>query len=310
MLICSKKDSYAFSLLEILIATVIFSIVLATLYQTIRTGLRSYSRGHRSIEVMQNARFAMNTLSKDLRSVYYLHEKDYNKNFHSIEATKPYLFYEDNETPYDSSMGIQIDLSFIGENHSKKDNLKFVKKVYFEEYGKINRWGFERVTYSIDSEKNLVRTIDDIAKPFRDDFGRELYDPESEPDVIAFNVEQFDLYYLYFYDYAWRYVDSWDSGEKNFKNPPKTEDLEELERYEEGDPNWVQYENERDKLPDDGLPSAVELHIALRDPGKEDRFFYFTSLIGLPSSREEWMRDKDEEDRKREEYTPPRYFPE
>lgn len=277
-------NKYAFTLLEMLIATTIFAIVIASIYQTFRTGIFAYNRGHRSVELLQNARFAMNLITKDIRCIYYKNESEYNNNFQDLLKTQPNLFEPDNKTPYE--FGLQIDLAFLGKNGNDKDQISFVKKQYNDGKLQIEPWSLARIEYSIE-KNNLVRTMDDVVLPQLDELGKELEESnEPEKDIVAFNVKKFDVKYIYYYNYAWRVVEDWNSGDKKYKNP-------ETAGIDEKDPDWSAYKAMRDTIPDDELPSALEVTISIADSEQEKRVYTYSFLVGVPSAREVWIKQDE-----------------
>ena len=66
------RQRYAFTLLEVLLATVIFGMVLAAITLTLRTGLRAWSTGHGLSEVLQTARITREVLMKDLDNMVFI----------------------------------------------------------------------------------------------------------------------------------------------------------------------------------------------------------------------------------------------
>lgn len=63
----SRQQSAGFTLMEILLAIAIFSMVIGTIYMVMNSSVRSYESGQKSIALFQNARAAMRSMEMDLR---------------------------------------------------------------------------------------------------------------------------------------------------------------------------------------------------------------------------------------------------
>nr|HQH12487.1 prepilin-type N-terminal cleavage/methylation domain-containing protein [Candidatus Sumerlaeota bacterium] len=81
-----RKLQPGFTLLEVLLAVSIFAMLISALYTTFRVGLRAYDIGEKEIDQMQHARVIFDTMSRDLRSVYYQAETSYNNNLRRMLA--------------------------------------------------------------------------------------------------------------------------------------------------------------------------------------------------------------------------------
>ena len=63
-----KRDMQTgFTLLELLVAIMIFTMVMATLYMVLEAGVGSFDRGQESMEIYQGARIGVARMGKDLR---------------------------------------------------------------------------------------------------------------------------------------------------------------------------------------------------------------------------------------------------
>ena len=70
------KKRRAFSLIELLIASAIFTVVAASIYTAFRTGMFGYKKIQENIEVEQAARFIFARINLDLRNAFsYSSEK-------------------------------------------------------------------------------------------------------------------------------------------------------------------------------------------------------------------------------------------
>jgi len=71
-----KDNSAAFTLVELLIATAIFSVVALSLYSAFQTGILSYKRVDSAFNVFQTARILLNRLELDLKNAFVYAETD------------------------------------------------------------------------------------------------------------------------------------------------------------------------------------------------------------------------------------------
>ena len=290
----------AFTLLETLLAVLIFSIVVTALYSTFRIGMRAYEVGQRNIDVMQKSRFVFDMITKDLRTVYYEDESNYNITFrqhvqqfenemerarHEGRLDEFLERIEDENYPNPYSFSSSIDLSFKGVDDGGSDGLSFV--VYRLTDGKADAppWGLARITYAIENER-LVRTTDDVFLPEQTKEGEEIPKPEPLKATVAEGVKQFDLKYGYFYDIDWYEADDWNSSEKKYRNPAP--------EVEEDDPNYAFIMQLGRTRPADGLPAYVAIDLILTDASPKARERHFQSLVRIPKAEETYLPLKEE----------------
>lgn len=57
----------AFTLLELMVAVMIFSLVVGTVYFTLRAGIESFHKGHESMEAYQSVRIGLSRMGRDVR---------------------------------------------------------------------------------------------------------------------------------------------------------------------------------------------------------------------------------------------------
>lgn len=67
---CKLKNEQGFTLVEMLIASVILSLVISTVYFTYRTALNNSRKLQAKIELYQNAQAALDTICSDLRGAF------------------------------------------------------------------------------------------------------------------------------------------------------------------------------------------------------------------------------------------------
>ena len=66
------KSKRAFTLIELLVAVSIFSVIAVVLYSTFRSGVVAYKRIGEEIELSQKVRYALNTITKDIKNIIYI----------------------------------------------------------------------------------------------------------------------------------------------------------------------------------------------------------------------------------------------
>lgn len=65
-----KNRRSAFTLLELLIAAAIFSVILVSIYSAFQTGILAYRKADSASEIYQAARIALNRLESDLKNSF------------------------------------------------------------------------------------------------------------------------------------------------------------------------------------------------------------------------------------------------
>lgn len=314
-----RDKQRGFTLLEVLLATLIFSIVVTAVYMSFRIGTKAYQASEEKNRLLQEARFCFHLIQRDLNSVYYIPESDYNQNIRrhleQIEQLReeaeelgiPVDEYireqlkkgelnkkdtqdidDEDENPFDPyNWGIPIDLKFIGINSGETDSFEFVR--YQNDDGTMIRspWSLERVKYSV-RDNMLVRESKPIFLPPKDKEGNPIPTPESPVEIVAEGVEKFDVSYGYFFDGEWLEAEDWNSEERKYRNP--------LPELDPDDPEYLQKIREEMNKPIDGLPGYVFINLELIEPERGARRMTFKTLINIPSAQENNIPSKDEEE--------------
>ena len=81
-----KSKHSAFTLIEVLLAVTIASIVMTSVMATFHTAIKAYRMGMGHSESEQRARYIMNKIASDLRNLFYLDPNSYNKYRRQIES--------------------------------------------------------------------------------------------------------------------------------------------------------------------------------------------------------------------------------
>jgi prepilin-type N-terminal cleavage/methylation domain-containing protein len=76
-----KQRQAAFTLMEVMVALMIFGATMVALATVIHTSVRAWRVGHALNEVGQSVHVTQDVITRDLTNLYYLGEQDYNKSF-------------------------------------------------------------------------------------------------------------------------------------------------------------------------------------------------------------------------------------
>lgn len=227
----AKRATRAFTLIEVMVAMVIFSIMMTALFAAFRTGMRAYTMGTEHAAQQQLGRFAVNKLSEDMHNIYYKPESQYNvarrQQEAETDANDANLQTASGRDVIDENLpdlGPPIDLSFTGEDSGETDQLSLVRYMGFSLDDTQPLWSLGRITYYV-VDGSLYRAVDDITKPETDEDGNIIPKTTTpQVDKLAENCVGFNLKYGYYYDDDWLLADSWDSAASEYRNPPEDED--------------------------------------------------------------------------------------
>ncbi len=230
------KKKTGFTVLEILVAMTIFSMVTLVVFSVFSAAIRSQRPAKRETNMLARSRFAMDSIERDLTNVFFRDETSYNQNIRrQIEAMEAQRadaeytndwdnFYsqygnpaDDEEegqvgNPYDK--GRIIDLQFTGE----KDSLTFTVQKKFEVGSPYRPFGLAKVKYFVE-KGNLIRRDDSLEPAPRNIFGESLA-KKTPPSytVVAEEVQSFQVRYVYWFDNQWYEVETWSSSNRTIRN--------------------------------------------------------------------------------------------
>jgi prepilin-type N-terminal cleavage/methylation domain-containing protein len=164
----------AFTLIEVMVAMVVFSLVMASLFVSFRTAVRSYDIGITHAEGDQSTRFAVTQITDDLHNIYYLNPNKYNVHRRQREAVQNqreqkllksgFKSGEISDEPGMEDLAPPIDLAFRATDGDKLDDLSFVRYQTLKRGEDRMPWGLARIRYFI-NDNTLYRAIEDIQKP-------------------------------------------------------------------------------------------------------------------------------------------------
>jgi type II secretory pathway component PulJ len=315
----------AFTVLEILIAVTIFAILSLVIFALFRTAVQAQGSADRESRRIQQARFAMDTVGKDVANIFFRDETSYNvaitKLVEDMEAARLLAeesgdwetFYAAYGNPDDDDedekptigdpfeKGRIIDLQMQGT----KDTLSFVVQTPLRVGGYYRSWGLARVEYTI-RDRVLVRTARGVETEQRNQLGERM-NAIRIPEVakLADGVEELELSYAFWWDNQWYEVDKWDSANRQIRNARYflgTYDDENItlpadgENRERGDaefgpgaPGFNDSLNDSKGEPLDRLPQLIRVRVKMADEGGRGQAQTFEASYRVPTAIETWI---------------------
>jgi type II secretory pathway pseudopilin PulG len=329
----ARFRSRAFTVLEVIMAVTLFSIVSLVIFAIFRSAVDSQSAADRHTRVIQQARFALDSIGKDITNVYFRDETSYNvaiaEQIEQMEAARLqaeasndwsnfYAIYGDPNIddkdespsvgdPYNN--GRIIDLQMEGA----ADSLTLAVQTPLQVGGYYRPWGLSRVEYKL-SGGLLVRSAQSVEVERRDINGERVEQPRL-PEVarVADNVAKISFGYLFWFDSQWYEADAWSSTNRQIRNPryllgtydddnsrTSGETNPGESAFGPGSPGFNDSLNDSDSEPLDRLPSMIRVTIEMGDEKKWGRIQPFTALFRVPTSQETWAPMEEFDDDKRE----------
>ncbi|AXA36416.1 MAG: prepilin-type N-terminal cleavage/methylation domain-containing protein [Candidatus Hydrogenedentota bacterium] len=300
------RQSKAFTLMEVIVAVVIFSLVVSSLVVSFRTGVKAYDIGITHSELDQTIRFVTSKIAEDLRNVYYKQPWTYNitrnqreqllaeREQQLLQAGSRTSLLDDPTLP---ELGPRIDLSFRATDNGEADDLSFARLEFDVPLEMRHPWGLARVRYLV-VNNTLYRAVDDVIAPETDENGNEIPKPTQPTiDKLANNVKAFDLKFGYYYDGEWLLANDWDSDASQYRNPT---DEEEEEMSSVGGirttySGGMQTSGPLQQRKSDDLPAWVEITYTFTDPKKTEKEKTVTQVVQLYPSQETYIPPEAEE---------------
>lgn len=238
-----KHQLSGFTLLEILVALTIFSLVSLVIFSVFRAAIRTQEVGERETEMIRRARFAMDAMERDLQMIFLRDETSYNQGVSRLieemesarlEAEEDgdwedfYRKYGDPDDPDsidDAEMGNPydkgriIDVQMRGENKGKTDTITFATQLKLTEGQPYHPLGIARVKYFVDDDW-LIRSEESIEAPRRNQ-NSEIVNFPSPPlyTRLTAGVKEFNISYAFWYDNQWYEEEVWNSTNRQIRNP-------------------------------------------------------------------------------------------
>jgi len=303
----SFRHRAAFTLLEVMLAVFVFSLVMLSLTTLLGGGTRTLRKTVRKSETILRARGTFDLLARDLSAVFYENESDYNTTVRrrleqmengtdqtddrptrtegeggeesGMDNRPMYSDEEDNQDEF--LLPPEIDLNFVGSDGGTNDQVTFTTYRPVQPDRGAMPWGLTRVHYLL-REGTLLRTEDTVFMENIGPDGTLEAKPEPLVDKLCDDVAAFDIGYFYWIEGEWKRVEGWSSDQKQYRFPaPETlaedlgieaQDLLELQQSE----------------PPDDLPSFMDVTIGFAEPDRPEAIKYFSQRFRLYRAQETW----------------------
>jgi len=172
----SFKDNPGFTLIEIMVATVISMLIISSVYAAFRTSLNAYERNQTRIIMLQMCRMALDKMAKDFSNLYYASGDE--------ELTIMVEDYADNETSMDNDI-----VSFVTIVNPKLD--KYLESL---ESGDLQK---NTSSNASSNTSNETTSDEETENPLPSDLSRVIYfigqNPEMEGVQSLMRIETTDL---------------------------------------------------------------------------------------------------------------------
>lgn len=321
----------AFTLLELVMAVTVLALVSIAVMAVFSTGSRSYRLSNREVQVMQRARYALDSVERDFGNLFYRDEDQYNvqarqrleeyqqdlleaeKNGDWTDFERRYKPRDDDPRALDDpnyrgnpfEEGRIIDLQMVGEDQGETDRLTFAIKPATGPGEDLELWGLARVTYTV-TNGLLVRSVEGVEVPPRTWDGEEQEKPvPPRHAILAEGVVAFDVSYAFWWDYQWYETMVWESSNRQIRNPKTL--LGDYDDDEETKNNLAtsggnEAQDGDNDSPYDQVPAYVRVRLSLEDPENPGRTTEMTRLIKIYTAQETWFPniELDEEEREME----------
>jgi type II secretory pathway pseudopilin PulG len=253
-----SRDESGFTLIEILVTTVITMMIIGSVYASFRSSLNAYQRTGTRIIMLQRCRSALDRMAQDMSNLFYVEESDTETAGELILMVQD---FSDSETAMDKDM-----ISFVA-----------IVDPDIEEYYTVLEES-ESLTVIDEEEENLLPS----------DLARIVYyvgpSPEDETVQSLMRIETTNL--------DTEELD--DMLEELLGSSPSEELLEELQssvlvdyvaglniRYFDGE-DWVdEWDMEEEGV---GLPNAIEITLTITDANTREKDLTEAVVVYLPMS--------------------------
>lgn len=257
----ASRTESGFTLIEILVTTVITMMIIGSVYTSFRSSLNAYQRTETRIIMLQRCRAALDRMAQDMSNLFYVEEGDAETAGELILMVQD---FSDSETAMD------------------KDMISFVAVV---------DPGLDEYYMALEESGSSIVVDEEEENPLPSDLARIVYyvgpSPEDETVQSLMRIETANL----------DTEDLQDMLDELMGSSPSEELLEELQssvlvdyvaglniRYFDGE-DWVdEWDMEEEGT---GLPNAIEVTLTITDANTRERDLTEAVVIYLPMSESE-----------------------
>lgn len=264
----SMNNFRGFTLLEIILGVLIFTLVIAAVYTTFRTGIDVYRSGTSVKTVYVTSRAVLDNLQPDFRSICEIQET-----FYDVPPPPPSQDTED--TTYDEDTEIIEESTFSRNPYPFSGNSTAVSFYCIREEPVVHqtllREQIFALRYYLEGTK-LFRERAQAAAP--------AGNQTAAADEIADNVVAFRIRYGYFKEDKWNWVEDWDSRLDKYRHPREQNDAPAITTSKRTVPI---------RIYPDLLPEAIEVTFSLQETGdKKPVLHEFQLITKIPTAKGTW----------------------
>jgi hypothetical protein len=262
------RSAMGFTLLEIILGVLIFTMVIAAVYTTFRTGITVYRSGSSVKTVYVTSRAVLDTMQPDFRSICEIEETAY-------DVLPPPPSQDTEETTYGEDTIVIDETSYSRNPYPFSGNIAEVSFYCVREnpvvHQSLLREQVFAVRYYLDGT-NLYRERADLSSP--------ASSRTAAVDEIAENVVGFRIRFGYVKENKWIWVDDWDSRVDKYRHPREQTDETEQTTSKRTAPI---------RIYPDLLPEAIEVSFSIRErEGKRSPIHEYSLITKIPTARPSW----------------------
>ena len=270
MILLKIRNETGFTLLEIILGVLIFTMVIAAVYTTFRTGITVYRSGTSVKTVYVTSRAVLDNLQPDLRSICGIEETCY-------DVPPPPPSQDTEETTYGEDTALIDETTYSRNPYPFSGNTTEVSFYCIREnpvfHQSLLREQVFALRYYLDGTK-LIRERAEVSSP--------VGSRTASVDEIADNVVSFRIRYGYIKEDKWNWVESWDSRLDKYRHPrEQKEDLE-----------IVTKRTVPIRIYPDLLPEAIEVTFSLQETEGKSRFigtvYEYSMITKIPTAKPSW----------------------
>ncbi|MFB3894791.1 MAG: PilW family protein [bacterium] len=252
-----------FTLLEIILGVLIFTMVIAAVYTTFRTGIAVYRSGTSVKTVYVASRAVADTMQPDFRSICGIEETAY-------DVPPPPPSQDTEDTSYSEDTIVIDESSYARNPYPFSGNTAEVSFYCVRENPVVHQSLLREQVFAIRyylEGTNLYRERADLSSP--------ASSRVASVDEIADNVVGFRIRFGYMKEDKWVWVEDWDSRIDKYRHPREQTDEIEL----------TTKRTVPIRIYPDLLPDAIEVTFSIRErEGKKPIIHEFIVVTQIPAA--------------------------